>query len=64
MFLLLAFVVVAFAQETEKAPEVPVVKPLNLSPTNVDSAIASKSLLLVEFYASWCAPCKQFAPEY
>ncbi|CAD8073132.1 unnamed protein product [Paramecium sonneborni] len=37
---------------------------LVLNDNNINAAIKRYDYLLVEFYASWCGHCKQFAPEY
>ncbi|CAD8083585.1 unnamed protein product [Paramecium sonneborni] len=37
---------------------------LVLNDNTINAAIKQFDYLLVEFYASWCGHCKQFAPEY
>ncbi|CAK80050.1 unnamed protein product (macronuclear) [Paramecium tetraurelia] len=37
---------------------------LVLNDNTINAAIKQYDYLLVEFYASWCGHCKQFAPEY
>ncbi|CAD8047445.1 unnamed protein product [Paramecium sonneborni] len=48
---------------TVETPQ-PQIQPIVALPNNVDALISGHRLILIEFYASWCAPCKQFAPEY
>lgn len=37
---------------------------IELTAANFEATVRREEIVLVDFWASWCAPCRQFAPTY